>query len=176
MSIKVDRSKVNHQELDTLKQYFRNLCTDLTIYQDLFTREQAVTVLNRFSSLIFARIQQTYIQKLCLSLACLFDPEQTGKNKNLSLQRLVNQCDCNELTKMYDDLVQIYDATGIRDWRNKVLAHNDLGTLLGTETLTVNLNWSVIEHISEKIQEIFGTMSDPHVQTDIRNLLPADKN
>ncbi len=113
-------------------------------------------------------------------MTCLFDPEHTGKGKNeqenLSLKRFIKHCNCNELTKMYDDLLQLYKATGIKDWRNKVLVHNDLKTLLGIEELKLNFGPSDIEHLSEKIYELVDIIRDPRIQSDSRVILPYDQD
>jgi hypothetical protein len=68
--IEFDRSKVNPEELEVLKGYFSSLCTELTIYKELFTKQESVGVMNKFNSFIFSRIQRAYIEKICLSLAC----------------------------------------------------------------------------------------------------------
>ncbi|EPZ2425585.1 hypothetical protein ACXLRA_004264, partial [Vibrio vulnificus] len=174
--VEFDRSKVNQQELSVLKKYFTDLCTDLTLYSELFTSQESVDVLNKFNSLVFSRIQKAYIEKLCLSIACLFDPAETRKNKNLSLARIVKQCDCPELNDKLEKLNELYVSTGIKQWRQKLLAHNDLRTLMGTKPLNLQFGHEDIENIMELIQEIFDDISDPTVYTDIRIVLPYDKN
>ncbi len=59
--IEVDRNKVDSQELTRLTDCLLALCLDLTIYLDLFANEQAVTVLDRFSPLIFTHILKEYV-------------------------------------------------------------------------------------------------------------------
>lgn len=171
-----DRSKVNQKELKVLKSYFVNLCTDLTLYSELFTSQESVNVLNEFNSLVFSRIQKAYIEKLCLSIACLLDPAETGKNKNLSLAHIVKQCNCPELDNKLSQLNGLYESTGIKQWRQKLLAHNDLRTLMGTKPLNLKFGHDDIENIIELIQEIFDDISDPTVHTDIKVVLPYDKN
>jgi len=174
--VEFDRTKVNQEELKVIKEYFTNLCLDLTIYSDLFTEQESIDVMNGFNSLVFSRIQKAYIEKLCLSLACLLDPAQTGKNKNLSLARIITQCECPELDGKYSNLLKLYELTGIKNWRSKLLAHNDLNTLMGKKILDLKFEHDDIENIIELIQEIFDDISDPTVQTDIRVTLPFDKD
>lgn len=171
-----DRSKVNQKELEVLKSYFVSLCTDLTLYSELFTCQESVNVLNDFNSLVFSHIQKAYLEKLCLSIACLLDPAETGKNKNLSLARIVKQCDCPELDDKLSKLNCLYESTGIKQWRQKLLAHNDLRTLMGAKPLNLKFRHDDIENIIEIIQEIFDDISDPTVHTDIKVVLPYDKN
>lgn len=174
--VEFDRSKVKQDELEVIKEYFANLCLDLTVYSDLFTEQQSIDAMNEFNSLVFGRIQKAYIEKLCLSLACLLDPAQTGNNKNLSLARIIGQCECPDLDSKYADLLKIYELTGIKSWRSKLLAHNDLNTLMGNKELDLKFEHNDIENIIELIQEIFDDISDPTVQTDIRVTLPFDQD
>lgn len=174
--VEFDRSKINQQELEVIRNYFTDLCIDLTIYSDLFTSQESVDVLSQFNSLIFNRIKRAYIERLCLSIACLLDPAETGKNKNLSLEHIINQCNSPELEKKLDKLKGLYNSTGIKLWRQKLLAHNDLKTLMGVAPLDLKFEHSDIEYMLELIQEIFDDISDPRIHTDIRVGLPFDKN
>jgi hypothetical protein len=172
--VEFDRSKISQSELGVIKEYFSNLCTDLTLYADIFTDSESARILNEFNSIVFCRIQKSYLEKLCLSIACLLDPAQTGNNKNLSLARIIGQCECPELDKKLSELKDRYISTGIQQWRHKLLAHNDLGTLMGTEPLELKFEHDDIEDIVTLIQEIFDDISDPTVHTDIRVVLPFD--
>lgn len=174
--VEFDRTKINQTQLDVLKGYFTNLCLDLTIYKDLFTNAESAVILNEFNSLIFSRIQKAYVGKICLGIACLLDPAETGKNKNLSLEYIINQSQCNELVEKLAVLQKIYIDTGIKKWRQKLLAHNDLNTLMGDSPLELNFGSGDIEHIIELVQEIFDDIIDPKIQTDINVVLPYEKN
>ncbi|ATG79761.1 MULTISPECIES: AbiU2 domain-containing protein [unclassified Pseudoalteromonas] len=174
--VEFDRAKVNKSELDVINNYFSNLCVDLTLYSELFTEEHSISVLNKFNPLVFSRIQKAYIEKLCLSIACLLDPAETGKNKNLSLARIIKQCECPGLDEKQKKLQELYVSTGIKKWRQKLLAHNDLGTLMGRKTLDLKFEHDDVEYILELIQEIFNDISDPTVHTDIKVTLPFDQN
>ncbi|EGQ8604990.1 hypothetical protein NOK89_24925 [Vibrio parahaemolyticus] len=174
--IECDSSKVDQQEFEVLKEYFLNLCTDLTLYSELFTIQESLDVLHKFNPLVFSHIQKAYLEKLCLSIACLFDPAETGKNKNLSLDRIIKQCDCPNLDAKFKKLEELYESTGIKKWRRKLLAHNDLQTLMGTKPLNLKFEHDDIENIMELIQEIIDDISDPKVSTDIKVVLPRDQD
>lgn len=174
--VEFDRSKINLQELEVIKNYFADLCIDLTVYSELFTFQESVAVLNQFNPLIFRRIQRAYVEKLCLSIACLLDPAETGKNKNLSLAHIIKQCNCPELEEKLDGLKGLYESTGIKLWRQKLLAHNDLSTLMGVKPLNLKFEHNDINNMMELIQEIFDDISDPTVHTEIGIALPYDKN
>ncbi|EGQ9468438.1 hypothetical protein J7G21_004144 [Vibrio parahaemolyticus] len=174
--IECDSSKVDQQEFEVLKEYFLNLCTDLTLYSELFTIQESLDVLHKFNPLVFSHIQKAYLEKLCLSIACLLDQAETGKNKNLSLARIIKQCDCPNLDAKFQELKELYASTGIKEWRRKLLAHNDLQTLMGTKPLNLKFEHDDIENIMELIQEIIDDISDPKVSTDIKVVLPRDQD
>lgn len=174
--IEFDRTKVDQDELKVINQYFMNLCLDLTLYGDLFTTEASMNVIDKFNSLVFGRIKKAYLENLCLSIACLLDPAATGSNKNLSLARIIKQCDCIELDDKYRELEELYSTTGIKNWRRKLLAHNDLSTLMGKTPLELNFEHNDIAELIELIQEIFDDIADPTVYTDIRITLPFDQD
>jgi hypothetical protein len=106
----------------------------------------------------------------------LLDPAQTGKNINLSLEHLVKQCKCPELDEKLEQLKTQYILTGIKEWRNKLLAHNDLDTLMGTKPLELTFEHDDIVNIIKSIQEVFDIIVDPKVHTDISVVLPYDKS
>lgn len=174
--IEFDRSKVNQQELDVLKNNFVNLCVDLTLYGELFSSEENIEVLNEFNSLVFSRLQRIYIENICLSISCLLDPANTGSNKNLSLAYIVKQCDCTDLESKLYELQTLYESTGIKRWRQKMLAHNDLNTLMGKTNLDLTFEGEDIEDIVVRIQEILDDISNPNVCTDVKVVLPPEKN
>jgi hypothetical protein len=174
--VEFDRSRINQPELNVLRNYFSSLCTDLTLYSQLFIEQESLDILNKFSPLVFHRIQRAYIEKLCLSIACLLDPAETNKNKNLSLARIIKQCECAELDEKLEQLNQLYVSTGIKQWRQKLLAHNDLSTLMGEKVLELKFGHDDIENIMSLIQEIFDDICDPSVLTDIKVVLPYDNN
>jgi len=171
----IDRSNISSEELQFFDRYFSTLCTDLTIYKQLFSTEESITVLNSFNSLIFGRIQATYIERICLKIACLLDPAESGKggvNKNLTLKRFVTQCNSSELNTLIGNLDTLYDSTGIKTWRNKVLAHSDLKTAMGEFDFDLKFSLEDLENIIQCVQEILDLIVDPNVTTDTEVKLP----
>lgn len=127
----VDRSLFSSSELECFENYFVSLCTDLTIYNQLFGTDESIAVLEEFNGFIFKRIHRSYLEKICLKISCLMDPAKAGSNDNLSLLRFVKKAGSPELSAAYDKLYDDYENTGIKTWRNKVLAHTDLKTVMG---------------------------------------------
>ncbi len=172
---KIDRSIISPEELKLFDKYFSTLCTDLTIYKQLFSIEESIEVLNSFSSIIFGRIQSTYIERICLKIACLLDPAESGRNginKNLTLKRFASQCNSAELNTLIKNLDALYNSTGIKTWRNKVLAHSDLKTAMGEFDFDLKFTLEDLENIIQCIQEIVDLIVGPNVTTDTEVVLP----
>jgi hypothetical protein len=177
--VTVDRDLFEESELKCFEDYFVSLCTDLTIYNQLFGSDDSVAVLNEFNNFIFHRIQLNFIEKICLKIACLMDPAASGRNcsnKNLSLKRFVEIANCPELNKAYEKLYESYEKTGIKTWRNKILAHTDLNTAMGKFTFNLNFEADDLNQIIREIQDIIDLIKDPEVYTDTEVTLPFDSD
>lgn len=175
----IDRSLFDSGELECFEDYFVSLCTDLTIYNQLFGSDEAISVLNEFSGLIFNRIQRTFVEKICLKIACLMDPASSGKggsNKNLSLRRFVEVADNAELNVAYEKLHKSYEDTGIKEWRNKILAHTDLKTAMGVYDFDLKFDVQALNELIRETQDILDLIKDPCVYTDTEVTLPFGKD
>lgn len=175
----IDRSKINDSELEFFKDYFVTLCTDLTIYKELFAEPDSVKTLNDFSPLIFSRIQSSYLERICLKIACLLDPAlsgRDGKNKNMTLKRFTELCCSEELNTLVSRLEDLYSSTGIKKWRNKVLSHTDLKTAMGQLDFELKFEVVDLQRIVISIQEILDLINDPSVTSDTEVKLPYGRD
>src|SRR5690554_8189758 len=84
-------SDINPDELAVLKTYFSEICTDFTLYMQLFSEKESIEQVNQFNSFVFNRLERAYLEKICLKIATLMDPARTGGNQNLSLIRFIEQ-------------------------------------------------------------------------------------
>ncbi|NRQ41580.1 hypothetical protein HRH59_03230 [Rheinheimera sp. YQF-2] len=169
-----DLSSINQSELKTLKHYFSGICTDLTLYMQLFGQEEHVAELNKFNSFIFSRFERACLERICLKIATLMDPPKSQGKDNLSLRRFIEQTDSSLLQGLFNSLKDFYEKSGINDWRNKVLAHADLLTLSGEVELKVSFTKQEVDDFVAKIQEFIDWVSDPKVATDHQVVLPRD--
>lgn len=163
---------INQEELKALTQYFTDICTDLTLYTQLFSQDDNTTELNKFNSFVFSRLQRAYLERICLKVATLMDPPKSMGNENLSLLRFIGQTNSPLLKARFERLSAFYKKSGIKDWRNKVLAHADLLILSGEEELNVNFTNEEVDEFFENIQAFIDLVTDPNVQTDHVIVLP----
>ena len=97
--------------------------------------EARLAVLNRAGGDFFALCQHSFVSDILVSAGRLLDPAKTGKNENLSLERLRdtiaalgNETLASQLTDMLQEVQSL--ESGAREHRNRRLAHNDLPTIL----------------------------------------------
>lgn len=163
------------KEIDLFKNYFVALCTDLTIYKQLFSDPNSIQILNEFSPVIFRRLQSSYLERICLKIACLLDPAASGRNganKNMTLRRFTELCNSNELNSLILKVESFYESTGIKKWRNKVLAHTDLKAAMGELDFELKFDIADLENIVILTQEIIDLIGDPTTTSDTQVKLP----
>ena len=145
-----------HQSVEQgLEQHIRDMGTDLGTlynvltnevawvhakwaqYQQLYTRSsEQITLLNEVARHFFGIIQDALLEDIILHLAKLTDPPQSMGKDNLTLRRLPAFISNAQLTAEVTDLVEAARAAceSSRAWRNRRLAHRDLGLALAIAT------------------------------------------
>lgn len=166
-----DLNSLNKEEVSALKNFLTELCTDLTIYMDLFDNKESIAELNKFNSLIFSRIERAYIERICLKFSTLMDPPKSCGKENLSFKRFIKITDSNLLQGLYDEIRSFYVGSGIKDWRNKVLAHADLSTFIANN-INLKFKRADITEVIARCQEFVDWISDPTTSTDHLVKLP----
>lgn len=172
--IDFDLAHINKNDLAVLKRYFSDICTDLSLYMQLFSYEEHLIELNKFNGFVFSRLEKSYLEKICLKVATLMDPPKSMGNENLSLRRFIEQTKSTMLKGYYERLYEFYEKSGIKDWRNKVLAHADLAVLAGESSININFERHDIDNFVAEIQEFIDWVSDPKTATDHKIVLPRD--
>ena len=123
--------------LGLLYNHLSDECTWLHMkwreYSELFgTSPERLDVLNAAAGSFFRIVQDVMWDDALLGLARLTDPERTGKYENLSIQALPKYLTDPLLSLVESDIESAVKATGFaRDWRNRRIAHTDLGLALG---------------------------------------------
>src|SRR5262245_42449138 len=138
-----------------LEQHIRDMGTDLgtlyntltnevawvhakwTQYQQLYARSpERITLLNEVAGHFFGIMQDALLEDIILHLARLTDPPQSMGKDNLTLRRLPALISNAQLAAEVQDLVEAAQAAceSARAWRNRRLAHRDLGLALATAT------------------------------------------
>lgn len=169
--IDFDPKLLESDEVEALEHYLTDLCTDLTIYMELFNEEDNIEELNKFSGIIFSKIERAYLERICLKFATLMDPPKSCGKGNLSFKRFIQETKSQILQDIYNDIELFYINSGIKNWRNKVLAHADLLTFVNN-SIDLNFERHEIDTIVARSQEFVDWICDPTTTTDHRVKLP----
>ena len=109
-------------------------------YTDLFVEKKDRKLISSTARTFFMSIEQVIRFSVILGICHLADPAVVAKRdtklENLSLENLVNKCPSNEsITSMFSDFKE--QSACLNKWRNKVIAHSDLETILHTKKQTL---------------------------------------
>ena len=144
------------------------------VYRDLFGKdEKTVDLLNRSAGAFFGVCQEVLLHDVMLGICRLLDPEETGRNENLTLERLVNSVSPNAfgtLRSELDDVLKIAmdSAAFARAHRNRKLAHNDLKTIreIHAEPLP-GVSRAAVEKTLEAIRDVMNKVSVHFLETTV---------
>jgi hypothetical protein len=156
----------------TLMERIASLKTKWEHYRQLYgTSPEIIKLLNETAPKFFGLVERTLHDDMLLHICRLTDPESTGKSKNLSIRRLINfSHEANfsrQLNKEIDHC--IYYSKYARDWRNKMLAHDDLARALDPLSFPIkkhsracmqNTVNSMVDVFNMAHKEIFGSRYD----------------
>lgn len=133
---------------------------------DIFSKlyasgEENVALLNKTSGFLFQYFSRSLARDLCLRIARLTDPAQSGRGQqrnNISLKRLVYELEiANEqpllksLRPKVDSLVE--RAEPIRETRHKTIAHTDLEVALKVAALPAGMPLVEIDSFLNELAE-----------------------
>lgn len=173
-------AEIKKEHLEVLTRYFLEICTDLTLYMQIFSDEENIIELNNFNGFVFNRIERAYLERICLKVATLMDPPESKvkgqMSENLSLQLFIKNTQSTMLQNIFNKLNNFYVESGIKEWRNKVLAHADLKAMSGETEITLKFERENVDKFVSEIQEFIDWISDPKISTDHHVVLPRNKD
>ncbi len=140
------------------KKKLSDISLNFTVYRELFDSMGSVNTLNNFHSFIFGNYQRCLVDSIYLEVVKLFDPEG-DKNKNLSFPYLISLIkgdSRSELEADFEKLKNIFKDSNLKNYRNKLLAHNDLNAIQSIKALKLELTSETLENMLEKSWALFG--------------------
>ena len=166
-----------------LKNLLADVSTDLTYYRQIFGSDQNVKVLREFSDWVFANYQQCLINNIYFKLARLLDPKSSCGKDNLSFAYIINTYSLSEdsdIKSSLSDIMGRFETSGLKNYRNKVLSHNDAHTVLSGTLCGVSLNDEALDAFLSSLWDLFGLLqyktgqegSIPQYSTEI--IIPAE--
>ena len=103
-----------------------------------------LALLDQDTPLLFRLMQTAMMESLLMRMSRLMDPAATGTKPNLSLKQLTSTDP--ELGPVVSGVCEAWDASTLKDVRNKYLSHNDLArSLTEKHTLAIPLSMGDVE-------------------------------
>ena len=104
-------------------------------YEELFGKKPSrVELINKAAGHLFRIVQDSLWEDSLLHVARLTDPPKSAGKDNLSIKKLPDLIDDDRLKEKVIALIEVSveKADFCRDWRNRRIAHKDLGLALST--------------------------------------------
>ena len=138
-------------------------------YVEMFgTKPSRVELINQAAGHFFRVVQDSLWEDALLHIARLTDPPKSKGKDNLTIFRLPQFIDEPDVKKQVSELIEIaVDKTDFcRDWRNRHIAHKDLGLALksGAEQLKPASRAKVKEALSS-IAEVLNAVSSHYMDS-----------
>jgi hypothetical protein len=146
---------------DPLRQVYQEVYQDVCrlhaywkVFCQLFGEDQSVSVLNSAASFAASSIQSALSENIILRITKLTDPAEQHGRKNLSLARLLEVTESedlrNRICPLLDNITEA--AKPLRERRNKWSAHRDLKYALSIEKALPPVTWANLDHVLKLIR------------------------
>ena len=144
-----------------MKNLLVNVSTDLTYYRQIFGTDQNVKILRDFSDWVFANYQQCLINNIYSKLAPLLDPKSSCGEDNLSFEYIITNhslLEDSDIMSSLSDIKDKFESSGLKNYRNKVLSHNDLHTVFSGTRCGVSLNDEALDAFVSSLWDLFSLL------------------
>jgi hypothetical protein len=134
---------------------------EVELYEELYGNSDAVSILNQSAMQVFSIIQRAMFFEIVTRLAALFDPSKMKVDANLSFDHLLERVKGKlepDTEKLVAQTRVLYDATGIKKFRSKALAHLDLKHYLGNRVLATDISYESVFSILSNLETLIRKM------------------
>lgn len=165
--------EVMEEELGTLYHALWNelawLYSKWEEYVELFgTKPSRIELVNKVAGHFFRIVQDSLWESCLLHIARLTDPPKSAGKENLTIKKLPSLITDEKIKKNLSELIEVAveKADFCRDWRNRHIAHKDLGLAMktGAEPLKPASRAAVKEVLSS-ISNVLNAVSGHHMDS-----------
>lgn len=138
-------------------------------YVEMFgTKSSRIELVNHAAGRFFRMVQDSLWEDALLHVARLTDPPKSKGKDNLTIRRLPQLIHESDAKKMVSELIRVAvdKADFCRDWRNRHIAHKDLGLALksGAEPLK-DASRAKVKEALDSIAEVLNAISAHHMDS-----------
>jgi len=163
----------NEKIPENIRDVFMWLCQDLAelnhmweFYVGLFGNKDDADLLANYLYTTFMVIEQSLRTSIIMSICRLDDPPVQGKNRNLTLKALIDQCsNQNDVEELYSEFHLACEPFEI--FRNKRVGHRDLPTSINYESfLLPGIGKAQVETVLTLAEKILNKIALFYADTD----------
>lgn len=122
------------EELKTLNRYIVEARREVKLFEEIYCSSESLGVINSSLTTVFSIIQRSMFSSILTKVSAIFDSKSFGRFDNLSLSFVEHKYRVHlseSSRRLFQDLQDRFECHNIKDFRNKLVAHNDRGTILG---------------------------------------------
>jgi hypothetical protein len=169
-----------NQNYETLHKLVKKLYARWKFTKGVYGHPKTLDGMNKVSPIGFGLIQESLFADIITSLCAATDPPEMGRNKNLSVYRLMDEVEhisnteqVKHLKKLRCDLEKA--IAPVKEHRNKLIGHFDLETLTVTQpnTLEINEIEKALKVLADALSMVYCILNDGR---DIAYMLTSPMN
>ena len=166
-------SHVDQDALNSLDHLVADLCSDFTVYKQMFSSPEVREVVYELSEDVMFTLERALLFRVCMKFSALVgDISKEGKGwidkRVLSLSELTAPLNSKLLDQKVAEVTRFYADSGLKVWRNKLAAHNDKNILLSGKGPILDISTDTIHMQLEDVNEIINILKGQHfVYTDV---------
>ncbi|MNM32411.1 hypothetical protein D3C81_430030 [compost metagenome] len=125
-------------ELSKYNSYITDIRREVQLYEQIYCTEESLATINANLMDVFKIVQKSMFLSILTRVSAVFDSKAYKKDANLSLDYFEDKYRGFATEKLLSDFEEIkarYEALNIKAFRNKLIAHNDLSTILGNSSI-----------------------------------------
>ncbi|WP_426214738.1 hypothetical protein [Pseudomonas sp. DWRC2-2] len=126
-------------EISRYNSYISDIRREVQLYEQLYCFSASTDILNRNLTPVFSIIQKSMFISILTRISAVFDSKSFGSDNNLSLDFLEHkyrEFASEALLSEFNELKGFYRKLNIKNYRNKLIAHNDLATVFGESSVS----------------------------------------
>ena len=154
-----DEGKLFH----TIENEFQVLLVKLNYVRALYTDEENLKILRETDSQFFSIVKIALIESIVVGIGRLFDPIESFKRLNVSLEHLALKLESQEIIDKVMAAKE-YFKDKIKIHRDKKIAHIDFETMMNRFEIP-NYNFEHIQGLMDILKEVFNSIHIVHFES-----------
>ncbi|WP_223538744.1 hypothetical protein [Pseudomonas sp. BF-R-12] len=127
------------RELSRYNSYITDIRREVMLFEQLYCSKGSLAIINANLMDVFKIVQRSMFVSILTRVSAVFDSKSFGSDPNLSLDYFEDKYREFAPEKLLNDFEAIkgrYKAMNIKNFRNKLIAHNDQKTIFGESSIT----------------------------------------